>query len=66
MEFTPWNLFTDLGLIFLLLLAGKLLRAKVKPVQVLFLPASIIAGLLALLLGPNGVGIIPFSDQIAT
>ena len=66
MEFTPWNLFTDLGLIFLLLTLGKLLRAKVKPVQVLFLPASIIAGLLALLFGPNGFGIIPFSDQIST
>lgn len=51
--------------IFLLLLIGKLLRAKLKPVQVLFLPASIIAGLLGLLLGPNALGIIPFSDQLA-
>lgn len=66
MEFTPWNIFTDLGLIFLLLLIGKAIRAKVKPAQVLFLPASIIAGILGLLLGPNGFGIIPLSDQIGT
>jgi ESS family glutamate:Na+ symporter len=65
MEFDPWVLFTDLGWIFLLLLVGKLLRAKLKPVQVLFLPASIIAGLLGLLLGVNGLGVIPFSDQIS-
>lgn len=66
MEFTPWNIFTDLGLIFLLLLIGKAIRAKVKPAQMLFLPASIIAGILGLLLGPNGFGIIPLSDQIGT
>ena len=64
MEFTPWNIFTDLGLIFLLLLIGKAIRAKVKPAQVLFLPSSIIAGILGLLLGPNGFGIIPLSNQI--
>lgn len=65
MEFTAWSVLTDLGFISVLLLAGKLIRAKVKPVQRLFIPASIMAGLLGLALGPNGAGIIPFSDQIA-
>ena len=64
MEFSPWVLATDLGLAFLLLLVGKLLRAWVKPIQVLFLPAAIIAGLLGLALGPNGFNILPFSNQI--
>jgi len=64
MDFSPWVLFTDIGLISLLLLVGTIIRAKVKFIQQMFLPASIIAGLLALLLGPNGFGILPFSEQM--
>jgi Na+/glutamate symporter len=66
MDFSPWVLFTDIGLISLLLLAGTIIRAKVGFVQRMFLPASIIGGLLALLLGPNGFGLLPFSDQMGT
>lgn len=66
MDFSPWVLFTDIGLIAVLLLVGTIIRAKVKIVQQMFLPASIIAGILALALGPNGVGWLPFSDQIGT
>lgn len=64
MDFSPWTLFTDIGLISLLLLVGTIIRAKVKFVQQMFLPASIIAGLLALLLGPNGLELLPFSSQM--
>lgn len=64
MEFTAWTLFTDLGLISLLLVIGMVLRAKVKLIQKLFLPASIIAGILGLAFGPNGIGWIPFSENI--
>lgn len=66
MEFSPWTIFTDLGLISLLLIVGTLLRAKVKLIQSLFLPAGIIAGMLGLLLGPNGTGLLPFSSLIGT
>lgn len=66
MDFSPWDLFIDIGLISLLLLAGTIIRAKVTFVQRLFLPASIIAGLLALLFGPNGLGFLPFSNQMET
>ncbi|MFD1927458.1 sodium/glutamate symporter [Sporosarcina siberiensis] len=66
MEFSPWVLFTDIGLICLLLIVGTIIRAKVGFVQRLFLPASIIAGILGLAFGPNGFGILPFSSQIAT
>lgn len=65
MEFGAWALLVDFGFISLLLLAGKLIRAKVKLVQRLFIPSSIMAGLLGLALGPAGAGIIPFSDQIS-
>lgn len=61
-----WDLSLDLGLISVLLLVGVLLRAKVVAVQKLFIPASIIAGLLGLTLGPNGFNILPFSEMVAS
>ncbi|MFD1851741.1 sodium/glutamate symporter [Oceanobacillus bengalensis] len=66
MEFSPWVFFTDLGFISILLIIGTILRAKIQFIQRLFIPASILAGILGLALGPNGVNIIPFSDQIGT
>lgn len=65
-QFTPWTLFTDLGFIFILLLIGKILRVKVKLIQQLFIPPSLLAGLLALTFGPNGLGWIPFSNYMGT
>src|SRR5699024_5720850 len=66
MELSAWTIFTDLGLVAILLLIGSILRAKVKLLQRLFLPASIIAGIIALTFGPNGIKIIPFSREIGT
>ncbi|GAA0292201.1 ESS family glutamate:Na+ symporter [Gracilibacillus halotolerans] len=66
MEFSPWLLFNDIGWISVLLIVGTIIRAKVRFVQSMFLPASIIAGILALMAGPNGIGLIPFSDQMGT
>lgn len=64
--FTPWSLFVDLGLISMLLLVGQVLRAKVTLVQKLFIPPSLIAGLLGLALGPSGAGWLPFSNELGT
>jgi glutamate:Na+ symporter, ESS family len=66
MDFTVWTLVTDLGLMCALLLVSQVLRAKVRILQRLFLPASIIAGLLGLLFGPNALDVIPFSDSMAS
>lgn len=66
MEFTPWSLLVDAGLIGLLLAAGTLLRAVIKPLQNLMIPASVIAGFLGLALGPAGLSWLPFSDQLET
>lgn len=65
-HFTPWTLFTDIGFISILLLIGKVIRVYVKQVQKLFIPPSLLAGLLGLTFGPNGLGWIPFSDNIGT
>lgn len=64
--FTPWTLFSDFGIISILLLTGKFLRVKVKWIQQLFIPPSLIAGLLGLALGPNGLDWLPLSSMLST
>ena len=59
MEFSPWTFIVDFGLISVLLMLGKLLRAKVKFIQKLFLPPSLLAGFIALILGPEILGLLP-------
>jgi len=46
-----------------LLLLGTFLRAKVPVFQSLYLPASVIGGFIGLLLGPNCIDILPFSED---
>ncbi len=46
------------------LLLGTILRAKVPVFQKLYLPASVIGGFIALILGPRLLGWLPFSDEI--
>ncbi|MBU5266541.1 sodium/glutamate symporter [Virgibacillus proomii] len=65
-QFTIWNLMIDFSIISALLLVGTILRAKVKWIQSLFLPASMIAGFIGLALGPSGWNLLPFSDQLNT
>ena len=64
--FTPWVLLTDLGIISALILVGKFIRVKVKLIQQLFIPPSLIAGVLGLAFGPNGLGWLPFSGELGT
>jgi ESS family glutamate:Na+ symporter len=66
MDYTPWTLLVDIGLIGLLLAFGTLLRAIVRPLQTLMIPASVLAGVLGLVLGPNALDLLPFSDQLGT
>ena len=62
---TVWELFVDLGIAGALLLVGTLLRSRVVPIQRLFLPVSVIAGLSGLALGPQGADWLPFSGSIS-
>jgi len=52
----PTDMAYAVVLIGLLLLAGKWIRMMLKPLQWLYLPSSLIAGALALLLGPQTLG----------
>ena len=65
-NFTPWTLFVDIGIISLLLLVGKLMRVKIKWVQKLFIPPSLLAGFIGLACGPHGFDILPISEQTGT
>ena len=50
-DFTPWTLFVDTGIISVLLLLGKLMRVKIRFIQKLFIPPSLLAGFIGLSLG---------------
>ncbi len=65
-DYTPYSLLIDVGWISLLMVIGNILRRKVSLFQRLLMPASITAGLLGLLFGPEVLGLINFSDQIGT
>ena len=65
-EFTPFTLLWDVGWISLLMVIGNTLRRRVGLFQRLLMPASITGGILALILGPQVLGWIPFSDSMGT
>lgn len=61
--FTPFDVVMDIGWISVLLIVGNLMRRFIPWFQKLLIPAPITAGLLGLLLGPNGLGLIQFSEH---
>ena len=63
---TLWDVFIDVSWIGILIVLGQLLRGKVSLFQKLFIPASLLAGILAFIFGPNVLGWIPFSSQLST
>ena len=64
--FSPWTLLVDVGLVSILLLLGKLLRANARFIQKLFIPPSLLAGFAGLILGPEVLGWLPLSDNMGT
>lgn len=66
MAISPWAVMIDIGIVSVLLLLGKVLRARVKFIQRLFLPPSMIAGLSALVLGPGVLGWLPLSSNMGS
>ena len=62
MEFTPWTLLTDIGIISAFLLLGKWARARLTWLQRLFIPPSLLAGFAGLVFGPGVLGWLPLSD----
>ncbi|CAB1253658.1 Sodium/glutamate symporter [Ruminococcaceae bacterium BL-6] len=61
-----WDVFVDVSWIGILIVIAQFLRATIPLFQKFFIPASLLAGILAFIFGPNGVGWIPFSSQLST
>ena len=64
--FTPWTMIIDLGIISVLILAGKYIRVKFFVVQRFLIPPSVLAGVLGLILGPEVLGWLPLSGNLGT
>ena len=64
--FTPWTIVVDLGIISAFILIGKFIRVKVKGIQRFLIPPSVLAGILALVFGPEALGWLPLSGQLGT
>lgn len=62
---TVRSLFDDLQFFALFLLAGFVLRELIKPLQKLFLPASVIGGVLALVLGQQCLGLVTVPESFS-
>lgn len=65
-NFTPWTMVIDLGMMSVLILFGKLIRAKVRGIQKFLIPPAVIAGLIGLVLGKEILGWLPFSGNLGT
>lgn len=66
MEIHAVNLVYDFCLMSLLLFFSKIIRIKVKAVQKLFVPSALIAGFLGLILGEQGLNLLPFSGEMSS
>ncbi|QDR79693.1 sodium/glutamate symporter [Sporomusa termitida] len=66
MPFGPYTMLLDFCIVAGLLFVGQLLRAKLRIIQNLYLPASVIAGVLGILLGSQFLNILPFSNNIGS
>lgn len=64
MDYSVTDLMVDMGWISILMLVGSLARRYIGWFRALLIPAPITAGMLGLLLGPNVLDIIPFSEQL--
>ncbi len=66
MEFDAYALMTDFAFMSLLLVIAQFMRAKIKFLQSFYIPASVLAGIMGLLLGPQVLGVIPWSGKIGS
>ena len=57
------SMFNDMIVLFAFLLAGFVIREIVKPLQRFYIPASIVGGVLALILGPQVLNLVPIPES---
>lgn len=60
------SLFNDLIVLFSFLFAGFVIREIIKPLQRLYIPASVIGGTLALVMGPQVLNLVAIPESFAS
>ncbi len=53
----------DLAILMVLMITGEFLRRRIHVLRRFLLPASLIAGFVGLMLGPDGFGVLPLSQE---
>ena len=66
MRYDAYCFVMDFAFMSLLLFGAQFLRTKVRILQNFYIPSSVIAGILGLLLGPQALKIIPWSSEIGS
>ncbi|SHJ55248.1 glutamate:Na+ symporter, ESS family [Dethiosulfatibacter aminovorans DSM 17477] len=66
MNFGPYDFLIDFCLMSVLLFLAQLMRSKIKLIQNLYLPSSLIAGFMGLVCSNQVLGILPFSEKISS
>lgn len=66
MNYDAYSLLVDFGFMSLLLVIAQFLRSKIKFFQNFYIPASVLAGIMGLILGPQVFNIIPWSGKIGS
>lgn len=66
MNLTPYDLLMDFAIMSILLFIAQYLRAKVRLIQKLLLPSSLIAGFMGLFLGPQFLNVLPLTKNISS
>ena len=64
MSYDAYSLMLDFGFMSLLLLAAQFMRSKIKFLQKFYIPASVLAGIIGLICGPQVLNIIPWSGKM--
>ncbi len=66
MDYTHMSFLYDFAFMSLLLIITQFLRSNIKFLQMFYIPASVLAGIFGLLLGPQFLNIIPWSGRIGS
>lgn len=66
MNYDAYSFVIDFAFMSMLLVIAQFFRSKVKFLQKFYIPSSVLAGLMGLLCGPQGLNIIPWSEKIGS
>lgn len=66
MNYDAYSFVMDFAFMSLLLVVAQFLRSKIKFLQNFYIPASVLAGIMGLVFGPQVLNVIPWSEKIGS